>query len=187
MSTQTSFFKIFQMNRHTFFCKWTATWRKLLSSALKQPLISSVYWFWYTLRYTQVLFSIALTFRLWEVVSVVDQFSNVSEVNTLCVTQVCKCFHYNTGFSLDTYRAWLLPESRLQPHSIEPSGCPPSTHPSRLLRVMTTQKHLTLGAGSAFCGSANSGQSSNAMSFRACSPHTPTFLHLLWYQQTGET
>lgn len=60
--------------------------------------------------------------RLWEVVSVVDQFSNMSKVNTLCITQVCKCFHYNTGFFLVTYRACLLPESRLRPHSVEPSG-----------------------------------------------------------------
>lgn len=37
---------------------------------------------------------------LWEVVSVVNQFSNVSKVNTLSNTQVCKCFHYNTGFFL---------------------------------------------------------------------------------------
>lgn len=44
-----------------------------------------------------------------------------------------------------------------------------------LLRVMTTQKYFTLGAGFAFCGSVNSGQGSNAMSFRPCSPHTPCF------------
>lgn len=101
------------------------------------PFLSRVYWFWYTLRYAEVLFSSVLTLRAGEVVSVVDQFSNVSKVNILCSTQVCKCFHYNTSFSSVTYRARLLPESRLQPPSAdEPSGCPtpPHTHllsPSR--------------------------------------------------------
>lgn len=41
--------------------------------------------------------------------------------------------------------------------------------------AMTTQKYFTLGAGPEFCGSVNSGRSSNAMSFRACSPHTHSF------------
>lgn len=97
------------------------------------PFLCRVYWFWYTLRYADVLFSSVLTLRVGEVVSVVDQFSNVSEVNILCSTQVCKCFHYNTSFFSVTYRARLLPESRLQPRSAdEPSGCPtpPHTHTS---------------------------------------------------------
>lgn len=63
---------------------------------------------------------------LWEVFSVVNQFSHVSKVNTLCVTQICKCFHYNTGFFLDTYRVRLLPESRRQPLSVEHSRFAPN-------------------------------------------------------------
>ncbi|TNN83958.1 hypothetical protein EYF80_005829 [Liparis tanakae] len=54
--------------------------------------------------------------------------------------------------------ACVLLESRVQPHiSAEPPRVPkqPPPPPSgpRLLRVMTTQKYFTLGAGSAFCGS----------------------------------
>lgn len=67
------------------------------------PFISSVYWFWYTLRCCEVLFSSVLTPLAGEVVSVVDPVSNVSKVNFLCITQVCKCFHYNTSFSSVTY------------------------------------------------------------------------------------
>lgn len=63
---------------------------------------------------------------LWEVVSVVDQFPNVSKVNTLCVTQICKWFRYNTGFFLDTYRVRLLPESMRQPLSVEHSRFAPN-------------------------------------------------------------
>lgn len=44
-----------------------------------------------------------------------------------------------------------------------------------LLRAMTTQKYVAVGAGSTFCGSVNSGQSSSVLSFRLCSPHTPAF------------
>lgn len=114
-----------------------------------------------------MLFSSLLTLRLREVLSVVDQFLNVSKVNTLCITQVCKCFHYNTGFSLAIYRACLL---RGQPHSAEPPEylthrhSLPTLQPG-LLRAMTKQKYFTLGVGSAFCGSLNSGQSSDATSF----------------------
>lgn len=56
-----------------------------------------------------MLFSSVLMLGLWEVVSVVDQFSHVSKVNTLCVTQICKCLRHKAGFFLDTYRARLLP------------------------------------------------------------------------------
>lgn len=60
------------------------------------------------------------------------------------------------------------------------SGCPNAKPPLvGLLRVMTTQKYFTLGAGSAFDGSVNSSRGSNAVSFRPCSPHTPSFLTLL--------
>lgn len=52
---------------------------------------------------------------LWEVVSVVSQFSHVSKVNTLCVTQICKFFPYNTGFFLDTYRAPVAREQAAAP------------------------------------------------------------------------
>lgn len=47
-----------------------------------------------------------------------------------------------------------------------------------LLKAMTTQKYVAVGAGSTFRGSLNSGQSSSALSFRLCSPHTPAFLTL---------
>lgn len=124
--------------------------------------------------------------RLWEVVSVVNQFSSMSKVNTLCNIQVCKCSHYNTSFSLATYRACLLPESDCGLPALGPLG---ARHPRlpqpALLRAMTIQRYFTLGAGFAFCGSVNSGQSSNAMSFRLCQPLTPLLsLHFLWYQQT---
>lgn len=131
-----------------------------------------------------MLFSSLLTFRLREVLSVVDQFLNVSKVNTLCITQVCKCFHYNTGFSLAIYRAYPLPESRGQPHSAEPPEylthrhSLPTLQPG-LLKAMTKQKYFTLGVGSAFCGSLNSGQSSDATSFTP-----PLFLSFWWHQQT---
>ncbi len=100
----------------------------------------------------------------------------MSKVNTLSNTQVCKCFHYNTGFFLIhlTEHACCL---RAEWGLLLPQ-CPPSFPVPSLLRVMTTQKYFTLGAGFAFCGSVNSGLSSNAMSFRNGSPHTLTLLTL---------
>lgn len=59
--------------------------------------------------------------------------------------------------------------------ALSPSGAQTPPSGPGLLRVMTTQKYFTLGAGSAFCGSVNSSRSSNAMSFRPCSPRTPCF------------
>lgn len=82
-------------------------------------------------------------------------------------------------------RACVLLESGPRPHDARPK------HPSLplvpgLLRAMTTQRYFTLGAGPEFCGSVNSGRSSNAVSFRACSPSHPRLsLHFSWYQQTG--
>lgn len=63
--------------------------------------------------------------------------------------------------------------------ALSPPGAQTPTPLAGLLRVMTTQKYFTLGAGSAFDGSVNSSRGSNAMSFRPCSPHTPSFLTLL--------
>lgn len=60
---------------------------------------------------------------------------------------------------------------------------PPITGP-RLLRVMTTQKYFTLGAGPAFCGSVNNSRGSNTMSFKPGSPIPSLSLHFLSYQQT---
>lgn len=60
---------------------------------------------------------------------------------------------------------------------------PPITGP-RLLRVMTTQKYFTLGAGPAFCGSVNNSCGSNTMSFKPGSPIPSLSLHFLSYQQT---
>lgn len=78
-------------------------------------------------------------------------------------------------------RACVLQESGRPPHSAKPLECSktPPTLGIGLLRVMTTQKYFTLGAGPAFCGSVNSGRRSNAMSFRPRSPHAPAFLTLL--------
>lgn len=101
-------------------------WGKPPSAALQQPFIASLHRLLHTLRYAKVLFSSVLMLGLWEVVSVVNQFSHVSKVNTFCVTQICKCFCYNTGFFLDTYRVRLLPESRRQPLSVEHSRFAPN-------------------------------------------------------------
>lgn len=156
------------------------------------PFISRVYCFWYTLRYTEVLFSSVLTLRVGEVVSVVDQFSNVSKVNILCSTQVCKCFHYNTSFSSVTYRACLLPESRLQPPSAdEPSGCPtpPLTHllsPSRLgFEGDDNTKVLHTGGWVWILWVTEQWpkqQRHVIQSLLASHPQLPS--HFLWYQQT---
>lgn len=115
----------YHASRLKFLLVWTATWRKPPSAALQRPFIPSPHRP-FTLRYTKVLFSSALMRGLWGVVSVVGQFSDVSEVNTLCVTQICKCFRYNTGFFLDTYRASLLPESRRQPLIVRHSRLAPN-------------------------------------------------------------
>lgn len=138
----------------------------------------SLYWFWYTLRYAKVLCWSVLMRRLWEVFFVVILESTVSKVNTLSNTQVCKCFHYNTDF-FSFSKPSMRPTAERTAAS-QPSGwpnTPPSGH--RLLRVTTTQKYFTLGDGPVFCGSVNSGWTSNAMSFRPCSPHAPAFLTLL--------
>lgn len=113
-------------SRLKVFLTWTASWRNPPSAALQQPFISPLHRFLSALRYAKVLFSSVLMLGLWEVVSVVNQFSRVSKVNTLCVTQICKCFRYNAGFFLDTYRVRLLPESRRQPLSVEHSRFAPN-------------------------------------------------------------
>lgn len=115
---------------------WMATWRKIPSTALQRPFISSLHRFICTLKYAKVLFSSVVMLGLWEVVSVVGQFSNVSKVNTLCVTQICKWFRYNTGFFLDTYRARLLPESRRQPLSVEHSRFAPNPGSDNIKAVL---------------------------------------------------
>lgn len=119
------FHKDINASRLKFFLVWTSTWRMIPSSTLRQSFISSLH-FLCTLRDSKVLFSSVVMLGLWEVVSVVDQFSDVSKVNTPCVTQICKWFHYNTGFFLDTYRARLLPESRRQPLSVGHSRFAPN-------------------------------------------------------------
>lgn len=128
-------------NLETTFCFWFRRRRRASRSKVclaplggnlhlqhsSSPLSFRLHRFLSALRYAKVLFSSVLVLGLWEVVSVVNQFSHVSKVNTLCVTQICKCFHYNTGFSLDTYRVCLLPESRRQPLSVEHSRFAPNS------------------------------------------------------------
>lgn len=128
------FFKSWSLKiLETTFCFWflqrspLPDWKSFwCERPLQHPFISSLHHFLRTLRYAKVLFSSVLRLGLWEVVSVVYQFSHVSKVNTLCVTQIFKCFCYNTGFFLDTYRARLLPESRRQPLSVEHSRFAPN-------------------------------------------------------------
>lgn len=148
----------------SFACKWSDTlsfWENHLKGtsipcASNSPFISSVYWFWYTLRCAEVLFPSVLTPLAREVVSVVDQFSNVSEVNILCITQVCKCLHYNTSFSSATYTERCLPpESRLQPRSADEPWRPPhllSPAPAGLWRRWQHKSASHWGLGSHFVG-----------------------------------
>lgn len=117
--------------------------------------------------------------RLWEVVSVVDQFSNMSKVNTLCITQACKCFHYNTGFFLVTYRACLLPESRLRPHSVEPSGWLTPPLSTRASEGDDNTKVLHTGGWVCILWVSEQWRKQQRHVIQTLLPHTPAFLTLL--------
>lgn len=105
----------------------------------------------------------------------------MSKVNTLCNIQVCKCFHYNTGFSLATYRACLLPESRLWPHSAGPSGC--STPPPSSTRASEGNDNTkVLHTGGRVCilwVSEQWPKQQRHVIQTLSAPHTPAFLTLL--------
>ena len=61
----------------------------------------------------------------------------------------------------------------------------PSSSGRRLVRVMTTQKYFTLGAGSAFCGSVNGRPEQQRHVIQSLPPSHPLLsLHFSWYQQT---
>lgn len=145
-----------------------ADWK---SGLLLQPFIASFHHFLCTLRYVKVFFSNVLMLGLWEVVSVVNQLSHVSKVNTLCVTQICKCFRYNTGFFLDTYRVRLLPESRRQPLSVEHSRFAPNPGGDNI-------KALHAGGWICVLWVSDHWPKQPRWSFRARCPRAPTFLML---------
>ena len=192
-----AFLELTNSQHHPLRCRSMCIWMCLIHLVLSvschfketstlnthQPFLSSPYRFWYTLRYAQVLFSTAFQLRLWEVVSVVTLFLTVSKVNTLSNAQVCKCFHYNTGLffiHLTEHVSCCRVDNGLT--ELTPSGWPniPPSLWSWGFRGQWQHKSTShMGAGPQLFGSVNSGRSSNAMSFRSCSPHTPSLLTLL--------
>lgn len=111
-------------------------------------------------------------------VSVVNQFSRVSKVNTLCVTQICKCFRYNTGFFLDTYRVRLLPESRRQPLSVEHSRFAPNPGSDNI-------KAVHAGGWICILWVSDHWPKQQRRVIQSTLPRRPRFPHAFWwYQQT---
>lgn len=144
-------------NGPTLFRFERTTWREPPSPApLTAPLFPLFIGFDAHWGAPRCYFQGGLTPLAREVVSVVDQFSNVSEVNILCITQVCKCLHYNTSFSSATYtEQWLPPESRLQPRSADEPWRPPhllSPAPAGLWRRWQHKSASHWGLGLHFVG-----------------------------------
>lgn len=111
-------------------------------------------------------------------VSAVNRFSHVSKVNTLCITQICKCFHYNTGFFLDTYRVRLLPESRRQPLSVEHSRFAPNPGSDSI------KSRSRWGLDLHFVGQCSLAEAATPCHSGHAALAPPLSSCFLWYQQT---
>lgn len=153
------------------------------SSSSFCPLFIGFDTHWGTLR---CYFSSALMLRLRGVVSVVSQFSKVSKVNTLSNTQVCKCFHYNTGFFLFTlteHACCLRAECGLT--ALSPPGAQTPPFWSRASEGDDNTKVLHTGGWVCILWVSEQRPRQQRHVIQTLLPSHPLLsLHFLWYQQT---